>query len=253
MRSLSLALVCILFVVGCQTHSRYQLQEDAHPEYQPNLDHLPPLHPRYEPFSLRGNQTYSLFEKKYVVDKNITAYQKRGYASWYGKKFHGHQTSNGETYDMFQISAAHKTLPIPCYVRVKNLDNQKTLVVRVNDRGPFHDGRIIDLSYAAAKKLGIYEQGTAEVEVTYLPSSHKIAQTDGYYIQIAAGTNRQALDIMGQQVTARLKAAHRLILVKSLWKLQLGPFEKLSIARELLAMVKDQGFSDSYLITDTAR
>ena len=84
------------------------------------------------------------------------------------KKFHGHTTSNGETYDMYQISAAHKTLPLPSYVKVKNLHNQKEIIVRVNDRGPFHEGRIIDLSYAAARQLGVYETGTAPVEVTLI-------------------------------------------------------------------------------------
>jgi len=102
---------------------------------------------------------------KYYVLKTGLGYRERGMASWYGTKFHGHKTSNGETYDMFAMTAAHKTLPIPCYVRVTNVANGRQVVVRVNDRGPFHSGRIIDLSYAAATKLGIVKNGSAAVEV----------------------------------------------------------------------------------------
>ncbi|HAH03554.1 MAG TPA: septal ring lytic transglycosylase RlpA, partial [Vibrio sp.] len=92
-------------------------------------------------------------------------FTEKGKASWYGKKFHGHLTSNGEIYDMYSMSAAHKTLPIPSYVKVTNTDNNKTTIVRINDRGPFHEGRIIDLSYAAAYKLDVLRTGTANVEI----------------------------------------------------------------------------------------
>ena len=101
----------------------------------------------------------------YNVLEDYSTYREQGTASWYGAKFSGHKTSNGELYDLYQPSAAHKTLPIPSYARVTNLDNGKSIVVRVNDRGPFHSDRIIDLSYAAAVKLGYMEQGTARVEV----------------------------------------------------------------------------------------
>ncbi len=116
-----------------------------------------------------GNpSSYVVFGKRYYVLDSAQGFKQRGIASWYGPKFHGRKTSNGETYNMYEMTAAHKTLPIPVYVHVKNLDNGRTAVVRVNDRGPFIDGRIIDLSYAAAKKLGVDGPGTARVEIATL-------------------------------------------------------------------------------------
>jgi len=123
--------------------------------------------PRPEPRSRYGNgPEYEVFGKRYTVMPSSANYQERGVASWYGKKFHGNLTSNRETYDMYQMTAAHKALPLPTYVRVRNLANNKTVTVRVNDRGPFVHNRIIDLSYAAAIKLDIIRDGTGLVEVT---------------------------------------------------------------------------------------
>jgi rare lipoprotein A len=123
--------------------------------------------PRPEPRSRYGNgPEYEVFGNRYTVMPSSANYQERGVASWYGKKFHGNLTSNRETYDMYQMTAAHKTLPLPTYVRVTNLANDKTIIVRVNDRGPFIHNRIIDLSYAAALKLDIVRDGTGLVEVT---------------------------------------------------------------------------------------
>jgi rare lipoprotein A len=121
---------------------------------------------KWEPKSKYGNpKSYVVFGKKYKTLKSADGYHERGLASWYGRKFHGQRTSSGETYDMFQLTAAHKTLPIPCYAEVWNLENNRKMILRINDRGPFHKGRIIDLSYAAAVKLGVIETGTARVEV----------------------------------------------------------------------------------------
>ena len=123
--------------------------------------------PRPEPRSRYGNgPVYEVFGKSYTVMPSGTGYRERGVASWYGKKFHGRLTSNRETYDMYQMTAAHKTLPLPTYVRVTNLRNNRSIVVRVNDRGPFVHNRIIDLSYAAALKLDMVRDGTSLVEVT---------------------------------------------------------------------------------------
>lgn len=123
--------------------------------------------PRKEPRSKYGNgPRYEVFNKTYTVMQSSTGYQERGIASWYGKKFHGNLTSNREVYDMYEMTAAHKTLPLPTYVQVRNLRNNQTVVVRVNDRGPFVDNRIIDLSYAAALKLDLIKDGTGLVEVT---------------------------------------------------------------------------------------
>jgi len=131
-----------------------------------DFSHLPDAVPQHEQRTKAGNPaTYVVLGKRYYVKKDSRGYVERGIASWYGKKFHGRKTSNGEIYNMYAMTAAHKTLPIPTYLQVTNLNNGKQVVVRVNDRGPFHENRIIDLSYAAASKLGITGSGTGLVEL----------------------------------------------------------------------------------------
>ena len=125
--------------------------------------------PKNEPRIKRGNVSpYTVFGVTYEVMPSAAGYQEIGTASWYGRKFHGRLTSSGEVYDMFEFTAAHKSLPIPSYVQVTNLANQEQIVVRVNDRGPFAEGRIIDLSWAAAQRLGFADKGTARVELVIL-------------------------------------------------------------------------------------
>lgn len=142
---------------------------DSVPDDIPDVDAIPEPEVTPEPRSKVGNRkTYSVLGKKYEVLDTAQGYAETGVASFYGKKFHGRRTSNLEVYDMYAFSAAHKTLPLPSFARVTNLDNGKSVIVRVNDRGPFHSGRIIDLSYAAATKLGYVRQGTARVEVRAL-------------------------------------------------------------------------------------
>lgn len=130
-----------------------------------NLDGLPDAVPRLEPLNRFANRPYSVFGRNYVPATSLRPYKERGLASWYGRKFHNQKTSTGEPYDMYAMSAAHPTLPLPSYARVTNLANGRSVVVRVNDRGPFHPGRIIDLSYAAANRIGIAQNGSGEVEV----------------------------------------------------------------------------------------
>ncbi|MBV6418087.1 MAG: Endolytic peptidoglycan transglycosylase RlpA [Steroidobacteraceae bacterium] len=130
---------------------------------------IPDAVPRIEPRSLRGNPPfYEVFGKRYTVLATAEGYVERGVASWYGPGFHAAQTSTGEPYDMYAMTAAHKTLPLPCYARVTNLGNGRSVVVRVNDRGPFVAGRIIDLSWTAASRLDMLRDGTAFVEVEVL-------------------------------------------------------------------------------------
>lgn len=144
-------------------------QRDGPPSQQRDYARVESTQPASEPRSKYGNKSpYTVRGRQYHVLASSDGYDQRGNASWYGRKFHGRRTSNGETFDMHKISAAHRTLPLPTFVEVTNLDNGKSLVVRVNDRGPFHDNRIIDLSYAAAVKLGFAEQGTAPVQVRAL-------------------------------------------------------------------------------------
>lgn len=135
-----------------------------------NLDGIPDAVPRAEPLHRYANRPYTALGQKYTPLTSTGNYKERGVASWYGKKFHGQRTSIGEVYDMYGMTAAHTTLPIPSYARVTNLANHKSVIVRVNDRGPFLHERIIDLSYTAAQKLGIVGNGSGEVEVESLAS-----------------------------------------------------------------------------------
>jgi peptidoglycan lytic transglycosylase len=145
---------------------------DTTPDHVPDVDCIAEPLVISEPRSPIGNRSpYSVLGKKYEVMQRVDGYVERGTASYYGNKFHGRRTSNQEVYDMYAFTAAHKTLPLPSFARVTNLDNGKSVVVRVNDRGPFHDGRVIDLSYAAAVKLGITQRGTGRVEVRALTSA----------------------------------------------------------------------------------
>lgn len=145
---------------------RYSILQDHAPTGDIKVDHLPDLVPKWEPKSRGGNKSpYEVWGKKYWVMDSAKGYEAEGTASWYGKKFHGHKTSNGETYDMYSFSAAHKSLPLPTYLKVTNLDNQRSVIVRVNDRGPFHGDRLIDLSYAAAARLDYHKKGLARVRI----------------------------------------------------------------------------------------
>ena len=141
---------------------------DTVPDYIPDVDAIPEPVVVHEPRSRAGNRSYSVLGKRYEVMDSADDFVEEGYASYYGNKFHGRRTSNQEVYDMYAFTAAHKSLPLPSFARVTNLDNGKSVVVRVNDRGPFHAGRVIDLSYAAAVKLGYRQQGTARVRVEAL-------------------------------------------------------------------------------------
>ena len=154
-----------LALAACGGH---QVRDSGPPSGSVRIPDLPgdPV-PRPEPRSRYGNgPVYEVLGKRYEVMDSSAGYRERGVASWYGKKFHGNLTSNREPYDMYAMTAAHKTLPLPTYVRVRNLRNDRSIVVRVNDRGPFVHNRIIDLSYAAALKLDMIEDGTSLVEVT---------------------------------------------------------------------------------------
>jgi len=152
--------------VDTEEPSRYQQAQDGAPPLPIDPVDVKDAVPRPDPILSVGNASpYEVNGVKYDVLDDYKSYKVRGTASWYGAKFHGHKTSNGEIYDLYLASAAHKTLPIPCFARVTNLDNGKSIIVRVNDRGPFHSDRVIDLSYGAAVKLGYMEAGTARVEV----------------------------------------------------------------------------------------
>ena len=171
---------------------------DTVPDYIPDVDAIPEPEVRAEPRSRAGNRSYSVLGKRYAVLDSADGYVEEGYASYYGNKFHGRRTSNQEVYDMYAFTAAHKSLPLPSFARVTNLANGKSVVVRINDRGPFHAGRVIDLSYAAAVKLGYRTQGTARVRVEALqPGETVLAKSDATAIDKLVDTLPQALASAG--------------------------------------------------------
>jgi len=182
-----------------------------------------------EPLARYGNQSpYTVLGKTYTVLASSEGYHERGIASWYGSKFHGRRTSSGEPYDMHLATAAHKSLPLPTYAEVTNLDNGRKMIVKINDRGPFHDGRIIDLSYAAAIKLGVDQTGTARVDVRAIdtarskPAAVKVA--DGTFLQVGAFSKRKtAENLAGKMMAAQLKPV-TVQKSKGLYKVWIGPY-----------------------------
>jgi len=150
----------------------YYLDDGPGDNPPPNLEAVPDAQPRLEPLHRVANNPYAVLGRSYVPEKKLKPYKKRGVASWYGRRFHGRKTSIGETYDMYAMTAAHPTLPIPSYARVTNVASGKAVVVRVNDRGPFLSSRIVDLSYTAAYKLGYSGKGSTLVDVETLIPGH---------------------------------------------------------------------------------
>jgi rare lipoprotein A len=196
---------------GAHRSGGYYLDDGPGDNPPANLDQIADAQPRVEPIKPSTARPYTVFGQTYVPMAQVAAYKARGRASWYGKRYHGQPTSSGEIYDMYAMTAAHPTLPIPSYVRVTNLRNKKSVVVRINDRGPFHSDRLIDLSYAAAYKLGIVASGSDLVEIESiipgderqtgapLPGTVEVAgspdpieqEPAGAYVQLGAFSTRQ--------------------------------------------------------------
>ncbi len=220
---------------------RYEMTNDS-PELEPiDLSAVKPVKPVPVTRTIAGNKSpYEVNGKTYHVMATESGYQETGMASWYGRKFHGHLTSNGEIYDMFTLSAAHKSLPIPSFAEVTNLDNNKSVIVRVNDRGPFHDGRIIDLSYAAAATLGYADKGTARVRVRALvPTTVKpVDQEIPFDRQVVLQTDNHSApplqDVVQDEV---LQERSRIEQDAGEEFLQVGAFSSIDSARQLLATV----------------
>ncbi len=211
---------------------------------------------KYEPYSRIGNADYTLNGVRYEVWNDIEDYQEIGIASWYGPGFHGEKTSNGEIYDQKSISAAHKNLPLPSYVKVTNLENNKSIVVRVNDRGPFHDGRVIDLSEGAANLLDVVKNGTAKVKLELIkvpepPNAQQLKdQLHNRYIQVIATNDHAKANEFAQNLRKKLSKNEKEIFVRTytgMYKVYLGPFRP-NVAEKELEKVRSVGYPNSYLL-----
>lgn len=216
-----------------------------------------------EPYSKYGNPPfYKVGGQRYYTRSSGQGYRERGIASWYGSKFHGRRTSSGEIYDMHAMTAAHRTLPLPSYVMVTNLDNGRQVIVRVNDRGPFHSDRIIDLSYAAAVKLGLMQSGTARVEVRaidprtgtpYPDSSQEENSLEReFYLQVAAFQDRQRAERLQQQLQTLFDTAVIVNLIQrqqtTFYQVRIGPLSSAEKFDDFTKRLADLGFSDSIVV-----
>ena len=217
---------------------RYEMDVDS-PLLEPfDLSIVKPVEPRREVRTIAGNKSpYTVNGRTYRVMTDEAGYNATGTASWYGRKFHGHLTSNGEVYDMFQLSAAHTTLPIPSYIKVTNLDNGKSIIARVNDRGPFHAGRVVDLSYAGAVMLGYAGKGTARVKVEAMLPGDTLSTTR---VEPATVAKISTAPIAAQPKSAPIKTAPSNAPSSNAPNrgdefLQVGAFSSLDAARALLS------------------
>lgn len=220
---------------------------------------IPDAVPRAEPLSKRGNPAfYDVLGKRYFVKSTAAGYVERGVASWYGPGFHEQFTSNGEPYDMHGMTAAHKTLPLPSFVQVTNLANGKSVVLRVNDRGPFKDGRIIDLSRTAAIKLDMLRAGTALVEVRALTVGQNAMASDSaskpLFVQAGAFGATSNADNLAQQLRAKgyAQASVRSDVVdgRNLYRVRIGPIADVPSFDRIVAELKKLGVSDARLALD---
>ena len=228
--------------------------QPAAPAYEPvdgppsmpfDVDQLVEPVPKVEPRSRYGNHSpYVVLGKRYTVMDSSRGYVERGVASWYGTKFHGRLTSNREPYDMFAFTAAHKTLPLPSYVRVTHLGNGRSIVVRVNDRGPFVGDRIIDLSYAAAVRLGVHLTGTALVEVRAIDPAGEPAPGGKDYLQVGAFSERANARALADRLKQAGLGPVKLVRSRSegrrIYRVRLGPYvqeaERLAAEQALRAI-----------------
>ena len=242
------------FLGGCSIKTSDFPDEDYGPEIPVDVSHIPDAVPQNVPRSKYGNPSrYTVFGKTYPVLEHARGYRARGLASWYGKKFHGRRTSSGEPYDMYAMTAAHKTLPLPTWVRVTNLDNSKSVVVKVNDRGPFHAGRIIDLSYTAASKLDVLARGTASVEVVAITSKEAVAgEMDPplsmqfpAWVQVGAFSSRQNASRLQRRLQEQAGIAGRIKALEqvpgSVYRVWLGPVNDAGQLRQISEKLPEWG------------
>jgi rare lipoprotein A len=264
-RLLAATCLCALILSGCSIANRRPTPTTP-PEVVPpppaNVDTTADAIPRREPRSAHGNPPfYKVLGKRYVVLATEDGYLERGVASWYGPTFHGENTSNGEKYNMYGMTAAHKTLPLPCYARVTNLKNGRSIVVRINDRGPFVANRLIDLSYTAASKLDMLKEGTTLVEVRALTvqepddlTRSAQAPPPALYVQVGAFADQNnAQHVLDRLHTNGLPGAFILAPPDGkppLYRVRLGPVNTVPEFDQLAARLKGLGYPDARLATD---
>jgi len=223
------AALAVLLLAGCAGKKEVEQAGDGPSSRKISAADVHDAVPKNEPRARYGNHSpYTVLGKTYTVLPTSKGYHERGIASWYGSKFHGRRTSSGEPYDMHLATAAHKSLPLPTYAEVTNLDNGRKMIVKINDRGPFHEDRIIDLSYAAAIKLGVDQTGTARIDVRAIDvekskrSAVKLA--DGTFLQVGAFSKRKtADDLAGKMIAAQLKPVS-IQKSRGLYKVWIGPY-----------------------------
>ncbi|MEM7280188.1 MAG: septal ring lytic transglycosylase RlpA family protein [Pseudomonadota bacterium] len=266
MKARCITLLASLMVSACTPFA----PQDSAPSRTPTGNETQDAVPRDEPLSRRGNPPYyDQFGQRYYVLKTAKGYNERGVASWYGKKFHGRQTSNGEIFDMYAMTAAHKTLPLPAYVEVTNLRNGKKAVLRVNDRGPFVDNRIIDLSYAAATKLGIVQDGTGLVEVRTIDASHPheplvatpkpkpvVAPSESANIYIQVGAFSEETNAIRLHNRIRRQGISKVVIAvdtadaTAIHRVKVGPLKDVDELDKVSAELKRMGVQDTVLAFD---
>jgi rare lipoprotein A len=263
-------LTALLLVLGscftaCTTQ-RPDLQSDDAPLNPRDVSNVADAVPLNEPLSRYGNpDSYVVYGKRYHTLPSSKGYRERGTASWYGTKFHGKRTSSGEPYDLYAMTAAHKTLPLPTYVEVTNLKNGRTVIVKVNDRGPFHDDRLIDLSYAAAVRLDILPYGTGQVEIRAIDPDEprmmaSVAETAPaatpedmvLYLQVGAFSshdNAQRLqkDLESQNI-GDVRIVEATTDAGSFYKVQVGPLTSHREANRVTQELKTLGINNSHSI-----
>lgn len=257
-------LAAAVLVSGCASRGGYY-KDDGPPKRHPvDIHSIPDAVPKDEPLSETGNRPYVALGDRYAPMTEADGYRKRGSASWYGKRFHGERTSSGEKYDMYKMTAAHRTLPLPSYARVTNLSNGNSVIVRVNDRGPFLHNRLIDLSYAAAYKLDIIGQGTGYVEVESVAAASpaaRVAESDAgqstrapvkdlpsdaerYYVQFGAfSQSANARFLVRKLQDFGIGFAHVQHGDDGYFRVRSGPFSSSSTAEHVLLRGADLGLT----------
>ena len=265
----SYLLLIIFIVTGCSSVSapKKPSSQDADPTGSVDINSIPNAVPKREPKSKYGNpKSYEVFGKRYYVMESSEGFVEKGIASWYGTKFHGRRTSSGETYDMYAMTAAHKNLPLPTYVKVTNLNNGKHIIVKVNDRGPFHENRIIDLSYTAALKLDIVKKGTGLVEVVALEPGQSVKATGAPVVTPTAASVAQPsffiqVGSFGEQSNAEnLKARlaplgenlvsinESLISGNTFYRVRIGPLTNIEQADEVVNSLASLGITEHQIV-----